>query len=618
MRRSLVLLLALGAAACQDLTQPQTAPQAPLASVAPQASVQSGRDRVVGGEVIVKLKDGADPAVVAAAHGLQLGRAGYHDAFRIFRGAMGAEHANARAVAQDARVVYAEPNYLRQTTTIDPRLWAFYNPGGLQLYYTRGRNNGKPVSGYESVADADEDNIENYGSGGSDVVIGSIDTGVDFNHTEFLSGQLIKGQDWYSGDNDPSDEDGHGTHTTGTMVGRTVGVAGVSGAGPHVKVFVQRVCGAQGCPTTAIVNAIRAAADYGVVAMNMSLGGASESQAEKEAIAYATGKNALVIASAGNDGTGTVSCPACDPKAISVAATNWQDALSYYSNWGAGLDISAPGGEMYSNTSEDGGIYSAYMGGGYAYLQGTSMAAPQVTGTAAVVASKTGLTGSSLLSHILGTADDLGASGYDTNFGNGRVNTYRAVMNTTLDPANDPGNGGGTTNQPPTAGFTWSCADLTCQFTDQSTDDGSIVAWSWDFGDNSTSTAQTPSHTFSAGGTYTVTLTVTDGGNLPDTVSHAVTVTSGGGSGDVITLSVSTSSHGPNVFADLTWSGSSAASVDIYRGLNTSNLTLYVTTSNSGSYSDKLGKNWTGTASYQVCNAGGTDVCSTVQSISVP
>src|SRR6185436_17710966 len=111
--------------------------------------------------------------------------------------------------------------------------------------------------------------------------------------------------------------DGHGTHTTGTMDGATVGVAGVAGAGTHVKVYVQRVCGQRGCPTSAIVSAIRAAADYpNLVAMNLSLGGSSESQAEKDAITYATGKGVLVIASAGNGNTGTVECPACDPNAI--------------------------------------------------------------------------------------------------------------------------------------------------------------------------------------------------------------------------------------------------------------------------------------------------------------
>jgi serine protease len=217
------------------------------------------------------------------------------------------------------------------------------------------------------------------------------------------------------------------------MAGSTVGVAGVSGAGPHVRVYVQKVCGRRGCPTSAIVSAIRAAADYpGMVAMNMSLGGSSESQAEADAIAYATSKNVLVIASAGNAGTGTVECPACDVNSISVSATTWADKLAPYSSFGPGLDISAPGGSCYSNTTPEGCIYSAFKGGGYAWEQGTSMAAPQVTGTAAVVASVTGLRGSALRSRILSTTDDLGASGYDTTFGNGRVNTYRAVTGLTL------------------------------------------------------------------------------------------------------------------------------------------------------------------------------------------
>jgi len=139
-----------------------------------------------------------------------------------------------------------------------------------------------------------------------------------------------------------------------------------------------------------------------------------------------------VIASAGNSGSSTVSCPACDPNAISVAALTWRDVLASYSNWGSGLDISAPGGQCYSNTTSEGCIYSAYKGGAYAWLQGTSMAAPQVTGTAAIVASKTGLRGQALRDRILSTADDLGAGGYDTTFGAGRVNAYRAVTGSSL------------------------------------------------------------------------------------------------------------------------------------------------------------------------------------------
>jgi serine protease len=429
-------LAALALAACSpDLTSPTTASDA-AAGVALLRTSQ-GPEQVVAGEVIVALRAGADYTAVATRHGMAVARTGYRGAFAVLRTDAGAERAAAHDLSTDANVRYAEPNYLRQPTTIDSRLWAFRNPGGLNMKYTTGRNSGSFLpSSYASTADADEDNIEGYAAGGTNVVVGSIDTGVDFTHPEFKNAdgtsRLIAGNDWYSNDANPADEDGHGTHTTGTMIGNTVGIAGVSGAGAHVKVYVQRVCGKRGCPTSAIVSAIRAAADYGVVAMNLSLGGSSESQAEADAIAYATSKNAIVVASAGNDGTTTVSCPACDINAISVAATTWADKLAPYSNQGAGLDISAPGGSCYSNTTPDGCIYSAFKGGGYEWEQGTSMAAPQVTGTAAIVASVTGLRGSALRDRLTSTADDIGASGYDTQFGAGRVNSYRAVTGSTL------------------------------------------------------------------------------------------------------------------------------------------------------------------------------------------
>ncbi|HZI99266.1 MAG TPA: S8 family serine peptidase [Gemmatimonadaceae bacterium] len=422
-------------AACSD------APVSPNKLDAPDdvvlsANVGGGPEQVMAGEVIVKLKDMSGVEAVAREHGLAVGERGYRDAFVVMRGNAGVEQANARALKGDSRVEYAEPNYLRQPTTINTNLWAFYNPGNKNMLYTKGQNSGKPISSsYASLADADEDNIEGYAAGGSIVTIGSIDTGVDFTHSEFAAGQLIAGRDWYSNDNDPSDTDGHGTHTTGTMVGRTVGLAGVSGAGSNVRVYVQRVCGQRGCPTSAIINAINAAATYidpqghHLVAVNMSLGGTSESSGEAQAIATATANGVLIIASAGNDGSGTVACPACDVNAISVMSTNWRDAKASYSQYGSGLDIAAPGGECYSNTTPDGCIYSSYKGGGYAWLQGTSMAAPQVTGTAGIVASKAGVRGSDLRTRLISSGDTGGSYG---TYGVRRLNSYRAVTGNSL------------------------------------------------------------------------------------------------------------------------------------------------------------------------------------------
>ena len=427
-------------AACGDI------PDAPVAAtgITPRlaSAKASADDDFVPGEVLVATRGGVSLDVVSARH--QLAKAEKLPGHGKLKVAKGKERAIAAELAADPDVEYAEPNYLRHPDAIDSRLWAFYNPGGLNMSFSDG--SGPIPASYASTADADEDALAGIAAGGGDVVIGSIDTGVDFTHPEF-TGRLIAGKDWVSNDNDPSDtpDEGHGTHTTGTMAGSNVGVAGVTGAAPHVKVYVQRVCGPTGCPTSAIVSAIRAAADYpGMVAMNLSLGGTTESSAEKSAISYATSKGVLVIASAGNSGTNRVACPACDVNAISVAATTWQDQLAAYSQYGNGLDIAAPGGYCYSNTTEDGCIFSAIAtgytggrvysgplaGGSYAYMQGTSMAAPQVTGAAAAVASKTGLRGSALRSRLLSTADDKGTAGVDTKFGNGRLNVYRAVTGT--------------------------------------------------------------------------------------------------------------------------------------------------------------------------------------------
>ncbi|HEX6751507.1 MAG TPA: S8 family serine peptidase [Longimicrobium sp.] len=450
------VLAAAALAACSDN------PATPNQTLIPQAAAPSvAVDPVVPGEVLVKFKDVNGAIAAARSLGTPVQQEGYRHAYSIVAVENGQERAEAARLAADPRVEWAEPNYIRHVDAIDSRLWAFFNPGGLNMSFYNDPNGatGPIPASYASTLDADEDAIEGIAAGGADVVIGSIDTGVDFNHPEF-TGRLIAGCDWYSQaaagngsatctDFTPFDtpDEGHGTHTTGTMAGTTVGVAGVTGASPHVKVYVQRVCGAAGCYTSSIINAIRAAADQpNMVAMNLSLGGSIESQGEKSAISYAVGKGVLVIAAAGNSGTSKVGCPACDANAISVSATTWQDALASYSQYGSGLDISAPGGYCYSNTTEEGCIFSAIVagytggrtysgplpGGSYAYMLGTSMATPQVTGAAAAVASKTGLRGSALRTRLQSTADDRGTAGYDTKFGNGRLNVYRAVTNTSL------------------------------------------------------------------------------------------------------------------------------------------------------------------------------------------
>jgi subtilisin family serine protease len=427
-------LLALGLAACSD--QP-SAPSASQEPVLRPLAVRQAAEEVVPGEILVQMKDGASTDVLTGgATGLRLERRlTARSRVSVLAVPRGRERAEAARLSADPRVEFAEPNYIRRIEQISPALWAFYNPGGLTAYYSPLSSPPTPLpAGYTSITDADQDNIVGIGAGGSPVVIGSLDSGVDTDHPE-LAGKLILGSDWINGDALPEDDNGHGTHTIGTMVGTNVGVAGITGAGTNVKVHVQKVCNASGgCSTSAIVNAIYAAADYpGMVAMNLSLTGPSISTAEVNAINYAVNtKGVLVIAAAGNGNTSVVGCPACNVNSISVAATNWRDARAYYSQYGSGLDISAPGGELYNGATAEMGILSSYLNGGYAYLQGTSMATPQVTGAAGVVASKTGLTGAALRTRLQSTADDKGAAGYDTVYGNGRLNVYRAITLATL------------------------------------------------------------------------------------------------------------------------------------------------------------------------------------------
>jgi PKD repeat protein len=160
----------------------------------------------------------------------------------------------------------------------------------------------------------------------------------------------------------------------------------------------------------------------------------------------------------------------------------------------------------------------------------------------------------------------------------------------------------GSTNAPPSASFTYSCSGLTCGFTDTSTDsDGSISSRGWAFGDGGASTATNPSHTYAAGGTYTVQLTVTDDDGATATTSSSVTVSSTSAG---ITLSALGYKVKGIQHADLSWSGATSTSVDVYR-----NGAKVATTANDGAHTDNIGKSGGGTYTYRVCEAG-TSTCS--------
>ena len=172
-------------------------------------------------------------------------------------------------------------------------------------------------------------------------------------------------------------------------------------------------------------------------------------------------------------------------------------------------------------------------------------------------------------------------------------------------PAACQGGGG---NNPPTASFSDSCADLTCTFTDGSSDtDGSIVAWAWAFGDGATSSSQNPSHTYAGDGAYTVTLTVTDDDGATASTSTTVTVSDGGTPPGAISASVSALKIQGRKNWDYAWSGATTTNVDIYL-----DGAIAATTANDGAFRLSTGLKGGGSHTHQVCEAGSTSACSTV------
>lgn len=244
-------------------------------------------------------------------------------------------------------------------------------------------------------------------------------------------------------------------------------------------------------------------------------------------------------------------------------------------------------------------------GSGYEEWNGTSMATPHVSGVAALVWShNAGWTNADIRQALQQTAEDLGTAGRDNSYGYGLVQAKAALCQ--LEPLNaacGAGGGGGL----PTASFTFSCSGLTCTFIDTSTDSGgTIVSWSWTFGDGTGSAEQNPAHTYGAGASYTVALTVTDNDGNSDDVSQVVTVSDGASSIalDVVGYKIKGVKH-----ADLTWSGATSTNIDVYR-----DGAFITTTPNDGVHTDNIGTKGGGTYTYKVCEAG-TATCSPEKSI---
>ncbi len=261
---------------------------------------------------------------------------------------------------------------------------------------------------------------------GEGITVAVIDTGVsevpDLKLTKF-----VKGYDFVNDKEDAVDDNGHGTHVAGTIAQSTNNGYGVAGIAYQASIMPLKVLSGSGGGTIAdIAESIKFAADNSADVINMSLGGGGASTMMEEAIKYAHSKGVVIVAAAGNEGRNTAAYPARYPDVISVSAIDAAGDKASYSNFGAGVDISAPGGsetgKIIQNTVDPSSGESVFVG-----FQGTSMATAHVAGVAALVRA-TGVEDPTEVSDILKQSSRKIQEDHLNHFGAGNLDADAAVQ----------------------------------------------------------------------------------------------------------------------------------------------------------------------------------------------
>jgi thermitase len=255
-------------------------------------------------------------------------------------------------------------------------------------------------------------------TGSSQISIAILDTGIDMSHPD-LAGKVIASVN-FTGTPTLSDVYGHGTSVAGIAAAATNNAVGVAGIGYNSSILNVKVMDDTGYGTLATVaKGISWAINHDARVINLSLGGYSSSKTLQRAIDSAWKQGIIMVAAAGNNGSGSPFYPAAYANVIAVASTQTNDTLPSYSNYGSWVDIAAPGGPIWTTTKNS----------GFGYVDGTSMASPHVAGLAALALAsaadknKNGRVNDDVRSCLQATADDVGL----TLIPGGRINAYKAV-----------------------------------------------------------------------------------------------------------------------------------------------------------------------------------------------
>jgi serine protease len=411
------------------------------------------------GEVVVRFARTAGPAArAAAAHAAGVGSP---SAFAPHSRVLRVRHdrsvaAAVRALRAQPAVVSATPNYLAHQSAFLPM-----DPGRSAAPYGWERLQWNFLSGAGVEApDAWQHLIDAGRPGGRGVIVAVLDTGIAYadrgryrRSPDFKSARFVRGYDFVDHDPWPNDENGHGTHVAGTVAETTGNDVGVTGLAYGARLMPVRVLDRLGMGDSAtIAEGIRWAVDHGAKVINLSfefnaaITGADIPEI-LSALRHARRRGVLVVGAAGNAADPVVAYPARSTLVLSVGATTEHECLASYSNDGSGLDLVAPGGGPDANLTDDPDCHPQGPPGRNVYQMtfvgsvrrfglpgdyfGTSMAAPHVSATAALVIAS-GILGpdpspQALTARLEATATDLGTHGRDADYGFGLVNAARAT-----------------------------------------------------------------------------------------------------------------------------------------------------------------------------------------------